>query len=125
MFGRRAARTRGGTPDDSNTLNVCREVALYAEPDRPSIARNNALTLQIGNQLAGGSGYIVGYDRGDPATSLTGAVVITQQPTAAMAQVGRLADQAAFIPTSEFYDMSTTDPSQDPYQSLLFQRIAR
>lgn len=116
---RRQART-ALPPQPIGRVHV--EAAVVADPDTANIQRMRAINLNIGKGLQGYAGTVVGYDRGDPAVSLTTVMPGGNMPTAALAQVGRIADQA---PPATIQDIAMSDPSLDPYQSLLWQRISR
>lgn len=123
MFG----RTRRAVPPEtrSDDFGYDRDVALVARADTISVNRNRALNYRIGVGLQGYSGTAVGYDRGDPANSLTTVLVGTPSPTLALATIGRIADATAMAPPAEITDIVMSDPALDPYQALLWNRISR
>lgn len=124
MFGRRRPPriSQGASPVALPGLRVHPELALVADPDYANIQRQRAIFLQTGKQLQGFSGQVVGYDRGDPANSLTQVLPGGPLPTAAIAQVGKPADQP---PVAVIQDVVMSDPALDPYQAMLWNRISR
>jgi len=123
MFGRSRRQRPSTRPAETN---VVPEIGLTALPDYTSIARQQSLTGTIGATLRGYSGTAIGYDRGDPAMSFEGVLPgPLASPTAAMARIGRVADAAKMAPPAEITDIVMSDPALDPYQALLYQRIAR
>lgn len=121
------SRRRDVTPVAGGELGYHTEIAVVGDPDRPAIARQTMLFAEIGAGLRGYSGTVVGYDRGDPANSLTAVMPqpATETPMQAAARVGHIADAAKMAPTPQFADQAALDPALDPYQAQLFYRITR
>jgi hypothetical protein len=123
MFGRRRQQiTARQDPAGHEVGGLVAVTTLEARPDTATLRRLAALNGSIGRGLAGGSGLAIGYDRGDPATTLTAAVSGIPQPTDALAAiVGSKSLQA--LPTPEYADVAMTDPSLDPFQVALWRRM--
>lgn len=125
MFGRRA-RVAAPPQTPPGNLGYHTEVALVGNPDVVNIDRQRALYYRVGLGLQGLAGTVIGYDRGDPAHSLTAVINNPERtPTNAYAAIGRPADALTMAPTPEFSDMASTNPQLDPYNALLWNRIAR
>lgn len=124
MFGRTRHAAAAAAPGSAGRIQHV--LVPVPEADTANINRYRGLVGQIGAGLQGGSGYVIGYDRGDPAHSLNAVIPVATTPTAAIADVSRPADAALIAPTPQWQNMvSTGDPGQDAYQVALFQRIAR
>jgi hypothetical protein len=101
------------------------QTTLIAAPDLRSIARLRALSLRIGMGLQGHTGTPYGYDKGDPANSLTGPVD-NAQGSVARAQAAVTTPYAnSFRPGMSFQDQPLADPELDPYNTLLWNRMNR
>lgn len=124
MFNR-GGRRRERPSEGPKQLGVHTEVIVVGNPDTPVIQRLRALNHRIGLGLQGYSGQAMGYDQGDPANSMEYVIPTTTSPTSAYAAIGRPADAVAMQTPSEITDIVMSDPDLDPYQALLYNRIAR
>jgi hypothetical protein len=97
---------------------------LYADPDNATLGRLGALTGAISRPLQGLTGGARGVDRGDPALSFGGPIAAAQSPTNAQAAVTAGAG-AGYKPQQVIQDTALTDPTLDPYNALLLQRMGR
>lgn len=95
-----------------------------AAPDELNQVRERSLRHQLGHGLQGGSGTIVGYDRGDPGHSVTGPVQNVPSPTSAYARLS-YRDEQRILEQPQVYDQASTDPELDAYQASLLSRIGR
>lgn len=123
LFKSRRAAPADEPPGD--TFGYRRVVALEAVPDYATIHHSRALNYSIGLGLQGHTGQVIGYDRGDPATSLNAVMPPQSNPTLAMAHVGHLSDALSTAPPAEITDIVMTDPALDTYQEMLWNRITR
>lgn len=122
MFGR--SRRAQQPPAQIQAVGVQAQAVAVASPDALNIVRERSLRNQLGHSLQGQTGTIVGYDRGDPAHSITGPVRAQALPSAAMARVG-YSDAQRFTDPAQIYDLGTTDPTANAYQAALLARITR
>lgn len=131
MFGRAKAAVPVAGPNPAGRVPSGYEadIILRARPDVAVIARQRALQLRYGLALQGHTGTPYGYDKGDPANSLTGPV-----PSAGgaggnavmLAQAGITAPYSnSQRPVQNYADRPLADPSLDPYNSLLWYRMQR
>lgn len=113
-------------PTRQQDFGFHRETIVVGNPDRPVLRRERALRQQIGHGLQGYSGQVRGYDRGDPAHSLTALVNAGPHPTAALAAIApaKLRDAATLDP-AEYSDRALTNPDLDPYMAALWNRLNR
>lgn len=124
MFTRRTRGPGVTSPAPGPTLPVYAAVVATAAPDTLARNRERSLRNQIGHALQGQSAGVVGYDRGDPANSITAP--ITVQPTVAAAQARvSYADAQRFTDQAQVYDLGTNDPEMNAYNAALLARIAR
>lgn len=101
------------------------ETILVANPDTRAIARLRVLNQRIGLGLQGHTGTPYGYDRGDPARSLTGPVP-TAGASITAAQARIVSPHANSVrPTMNYSDVPLTSPELDPYNALLFNRMVQ
>jgi hypothetical protein len=121
MFGRTRAQQ---PPTQALPVGVHAQAVAVADPDATNITRERSLRNQLGHSLQGQTGTIVGYDRGDPANSITAVVRPLAIPSAAMAHVG-FSDAQRFTDPSQIYDLGTNDPEMNAYQAALLARVTR
>lgn len=113
MFGRsrRASTPAGNAPTQGGMPlgGVHAAVAVVADPDASNIARQQALFADRALGLQGHSGYVVGYDQGDPAHSYTGIVdTAPANPIQAVAELG-IADEIILNPNPGYTETPTSD----------------
>lgn len=108
----------------SRALRATPVVGLQADPDTATI--NRILTLQrtIGAGLNGSNTDVVGYDRGDPAHSLTGPIEGAPNPTTGYAAV-YAGKGNAYTTQQTIQDTALTNPDLDPYNALLLARMSQ
>lgn len=129
MFGRpqRATPVAGPNPNARGRVPSGYQpvTTLVAAPDVRAVARLRALQLRIGLGLQGHTGTPYGYDKGDPANSLTGPVD-NPQGSVAIAQAAIQSPYAnSARPGMNFSDQPLVDPDLDPYNALLWHRMNR
>lgn len=110
----------------SRRLRVRPVIGLEALPDDATRARITALDAVMGAGLRGDFNR-VGYDRGDPAYTLGGAVtsVAAGQPAGALA-ASHAGPDASAKPTPTIADgTALNDPSLAGYQLTLLSRLKR
>lgn len=124
MFGRKKTVTARADTAGHQLGGYEAVTALVARPDGAAIDRVETLNARVGATLRGYSGTVVRYDRGDPVVSLTGPVqsVPYAPVAAALAQIGR-PSAVAGVAVPEFSSLAFTDPSLDPWNALLWQRL--
>lgn len=105
------------------TVGVYAAPVATAAPDTVNINRDRAIRRMIGRGLQGHSGTVIGYDRGDPANSITAVMAPMHSPTQAIAQVG--AKDQILLAQPEIYDQASNDPDLSAYEQNLFRRILR
>lgn len=134
MFGRRrsSAPTQAGRP----ATGYHTQTAVVGDTDAPANARVARLFFENNLGMQGHSGDVVGYDRGDPAHTLSADLALVhpgqyvRNPINANARLG-LADQVLFSATPDYGEVASVDPAQitDPnngsYRQLLWQRLER
>lgn len=108
----------------SRALRASPVVGLQADADTATINRVLSLQGTIGRGLNGGNGDAVGYDRGDPAHSLTGWVEGAPNPTAGYAAI-YAGKGNAYTTQQTIQDTALTNPDLDPYNALLLARMNR
>lgn len=101
------------------------QTVLVADQDTDALEREAGLRHMTGRQLQGVSGYVVGYDRGDPANSYERLVPRASQPAAAMAHLAGHNALSDRLPGTEVYDTATTNEQLNAYQAAMLARIAR
>lgn len=107
------------------TVAVAPARIAVAAPDTLNQVRVRSLLHQVGVTLQGASGGVVGYDRGDPAHSVTGYVNTAQQlPTTAYAHQ-RFRDEQRLTDQAVSYDLATTDARFNAYKLNQLARISR
>lgn len=116
---------RSAAPDAAAPLGVQAVAVAVAAPDTPAITRERALRYQTGRQLQGVSGTVVGYDRGDPANSITTVIPSPADgmPTHAYARLG-MAD-GIILTQPQIYDNASNDEQLTAYEQATLARIAR
>jgi hypothetical protein len=118
-------RRPAALPTTRQPIGAHQVTTLVGNPDTPVIQRERGLRHVIGAGLQGHAGTAYGYDKGDPANSFETVVQTARQPTAALAGVGRIADAVQMQAPMQITDIAMSDPALDPFQELLWNRIAR
>lgn len=108
----------------SRALRASPVIGLQADPDTATIDRLLSLQATIGAGLNGRNTDVVGYDRGDPAHSLTGWVAGAPDPAAGYAAV-YAGKGNAYTTQQTIQDTALTNPDLDPYNALLLARMSR
>lgn len=100
---------------------------LRAAPHTAPLTRLASLRAIIGAGLAGRAGStsgVRGVDRGDPTVSWTGPTEGRPTPTQAIGRVSAGASGQR-LATPVVQDQALTNPTLDPYNSLLLARMKR
>lgn len=131
MFGRRRQQTATQAGRPASGYHT--EAVVVGNPDVPSIGRVRRLFVENSLGMQGQSGEVVGYDRGDPANTLTADLAqvypgeAVPNPVTAQARLG-VADQIVLgTPTYADVPATTAESIADgsSYRELLRRRIAR
>jgi hypothetical protein len=122
MFGRGQQRSSaGGAPPVLTTVHA--QPIMVADPDTFAIRRERAIRNVEGRGLQGNTGYVLDYDRGDPAHSFEQVLQGTSVPANPYANLGIA--EAVILAQTEIYDQAINDAELTAYEANLLSRIAR
>lgn len=129
MFGRRRHQALQG---GANATGYHTEAIAVGDPDVPNRRRVGRLFAETNLGMQGHSGEVVGYDRGDPAHTLSADLGLVApgafipDPITAQARLG-IADQITLSKAPSYAEVPSVDAiaSGDSYKQLQWARLGR